>query len=395
MQLAGTLDLEQLISAMPGAVYWIDRHNVYQACNDLQALVFGLKSKDDIVGKKNSDLNNRTPEIYDNQHLTVMKNQKTQIFEEMITLTDGSYAMVLSHKIPLFDTTGQVIGLMGMWFDPVIQNDIQQTTRIDDTGIAHEIHVLLVEDQRFAADVTQIILNELHCEVQIASSASAARQYAKTKRFDLILMDIGLPDSDGYTTTQWIRTDRTSLNRRVPIIALTALADDQDKDRCLESGMNAILIKPIYRNKAIEILDIFVPKAMHKTKIPMAANDQTDWSKLSGKVIDLEKGAEMFNGNTELAKKMIGTLIADLDTEIDKLDQCYKSKNWDLLEAHVHKLRGGISYCGTPRLQEACARLEDHLHAGYQELAPLLYKQLLKEIDAVKTQSLSFLSPPQ
>jgi CheY-like chemotaxis protein len=367
MQIAGALDLEQLITTMPGAAYWIDRNNVYQACNDLQALVFGLKSKHDIVGKKNSDLNNRTPEIYDNQHLTVMKNQKTQIFEEMITLTDGSYAMVLSHKIPLFDTTGQVIGLMGMWFDPVIQNDIQQTIRVYDTAITHEIQVLVVEDQRFAADVTKIILNELHCEVQIASSASAARQYAKTKRFDLILMDIGLPDSDGYAATQWIRTDRTSLNRRVPIIALTALADDQDKDRCLESGMNAILIKPIYRNKAIEILDIFVPKAVNQTKI-----------------IDLEKGAEMFNGNTELAKKMIGTLIADLDTEIDKLDQSYKAKNWDLLEAGVHKLRGGISYCGTPRLQEACARLEDHLHAGYHELAPLLYKQLLKEIGAVK-----------
>jgi len=384
MQLPGAFDLEQLITTMPGAAYWIDRQNVYQACNDLQALVFGLKSKYDIVGKKNSDLINRTPEIYDNQHLTVMKNQKTQIFEEMITLTDGSYAMVLSHKIPLFDTTGQVIGLMGMWFDPVIQSDIQQTIRIYDTAIAHEIHVLVVEDQRFAADVTKIILNELHCEVQIASSASAARQYAKTKRFDLILMDIGLPDSDGYAVTQWIRTDRTSLNRRVPIIALTALADDQDKDRCLESGMNAILIKPIYRNKALEILDIFVPKAVNQTQIPVAANDQTDWSKLSGKIIDLEKGAEMFNGNTELAKKMIGTLIADLETEMDKLDQYYKAKNWDLLEAGVHKLRGGISYCGTPRLKEACARLEDHLHAGYHELAPLLYKQLLKEIGAVK-----------
>jgi CheY-like chemotaxis protein len=281
-----------------------------------------------------------------------------------------------------------------MWFDNAVQNDIEQRLKNDQVGVGYpssneypltkEIQVLVVEDQLFAADVTKIILNELNCKVQIATSASAALQYAKTQHFDLILMDIGLPDSDGYAATQWIRQDPASLNRRVPIIALTALADNQDKERCLESGMNAILIKPIYRNKAIEILDIFVPRAGDKIKIPVAANDHTDWSILPGKIIDLEIGAQMFNGNTELAKKMIGTLIADLETEIPKLDHCYKNKHWEALEAAVHKLRGGISYCGTPRLQEVFLRLENHLHAGYQGLAPLLYKQLLKEVDAVK-----------
>lgn len=386
MQIAGTLDLEQLIALMPGAVHWVDRHNVYQACNDLQAKIFGLKSKQEIIGKKNSDLPQRPAEIYDNQNLTVMKKKIPQTFEEMIALEDGRYAMVLSHKIPLFDTTGQVIGLIGMWFDSVIQNDIEKSlnTNIDAYPTSHHIQVLLVEDQPFAADVTQIILSELNCEVQIASSAAAAMQYAKTKHFDLILMDIGLPDANGYTTTEWIRQDPSSLNRRVPIVALTAIADTQDKERCLNAGMNAILIKPIYRDKALDILNVFVPRATDNSQIPIAANDDTHCSILSGKTIDLEMGAEMFNGNTELAKKMIGTLIADLDTEVHKLNQYYKTKQWENFEATVHKLRGGISYCGTPRLKEACAKLEDHLHAGYQDLAPLLYKQLLKEIEAVK-----------
>ncbi len=387
MQLSHSIDFEQLVAALPGLVHWVDKNNVYLGCNELQALVLGLHSRNDIIGKKNRDLNHRTPEIYDNQNLDVMNKKTPQVFEELVTLSDGTYAMILSHKIPLFDTTGQVIGLLAVSFDTVIQKDIEKTAAKadkEDEELDSQIRILLVEDQIFTAEVTKIILSELNCEVDVANSAKMAMVQAKSKKFDLIFMDIGLPDLDGYATTQWIRHNSLSLNKRVPIIALTALADNQDKERCMESGMNAILIKPIYKNKALDILHAFIPRISDKAKVPIAANDETDWSVLSGKIIDLELGSQMFNGNVELTKKMISTLIVNLSTELTALESSYKAKDWEKMENIVHRLRGAISYCGTPRLQEACARLENHLRAGYRELAPLLYKQLLKEIDAVK-----------
>jgi two-component system aerobic respiration control sensor histidine kinase ArcB len=246
------------------------------------------------------------------------------------------------------------------------------------------LQILLVEDHAFTAEVTKIILNEIDCQVTVACNAKTSIEYAKKHYFDLIFMDVGLPDLDGYQTTQWIRQNKESLNQRVPIVALTALADNQDKARCLAAGMNAVLIKPIYKARALDILNALVPRKTDNIEVPIAANDVTDWSVLSGKIIDLSLGAEMFNGNIELAKKMLSIFIIDLDIELEALELSYQKKEWEKFETVVRRLQGGISYCGTPRLQEACSRLENHLHAGYHELAPLLYKQFLREIEAVK-----------
>ena len=93
----------------------------------------------------------------------------------------------------------------------------------------------------------------------------------------------------------------------------------------------------------------------------------------------------------DLAKKMIDTFIANLPSELEILEKSYKKEDWSTIEKVVHQLRGNVSYCGMPRLQEACARLENHLKAGYRDLASLLYKQLLKEIESVKKEHLRIL----
>jgi two-component system aerobic respiration control sensor histidine kinase ArcB len=241
------------------------------------------------------------------------------------------------------------------------------------------LQILLIEDHGFTAEVTKIILSEIDCSVTIAYNAQAAIDLVQQRYFDLIFMDVGLPDLDGYETTQWIRQNPHSLNQAVPIVALTALADNQDKERCLKAGMNAVLIKPIYKSRALEILNALLPRFIHDSPVSLAAS----------KIIDLELGANMFNGNTDLAKQMLIAFIESLEVELEKLDLAYKSKSWEIFASLIRKLQGGISYCGTPRLQTACSRLEIHLRTGYHELSPLLYKQFLKEIAAVKEEHIA------
>src|SRR4051812_5059516 len=104
----------ELIAKMPGHVYWLDQNNVYQGCNDLQAKFLKLASRESIIGKRNDDL--LPPEIakiYNENNLAVMRSGVSKIFEEITTLPDQTQTIVLSHKSPLFDKDGQVIGLMG------------------------------------------------------------------------------------------------------------------------------------------------------------------------------------------------------------------------------------------------------------------------------------------
>src|SRR5207237_1330014 len=131
-------------------------------------------------------------------------------------------------------------------------------------------YILLVEDQPIAAEITKSMLSELNCEVDIATSAKTAIFQAQNKSYDLIFMDLGLPDLNGYETTKRIRLQELIKGRHVPIIALTVHADNQDRSYCFGAGMNAILTKPLFKEKAQDVLNAFIPK-IKELKIPVAA----------------------------------------------------------------------------------------------------------------------------
>ena len=115
------LDFEELVAEIPVHVYWLDRHNVYQGCNDIQAKSFSLVSRHEIIGKRNADLLTMTEEIADicNQNnLKVMETGEAVLVEEPIMWPDGRLGVVLTCKRPWFDKKTQaVIGLIGISLD--------------------------------------------------------------------------------------------------------------------------------------------------------------------------------------------------------------------------------------------------------------------------------------
>lgn len=104
--------------------------------------------------------------------------------------------------------------------------------------------VLLVEDTPIARKVAVIILNSLGCKIDIAEKGATAIEMATKNQYDLILMDIGLPDMDGLTVTKCIR-QRESKGKHVPIIALTAHSETSIKEQIFEVGLDDLLIKPL------------------------------------------------------------------------------------------------------------------------------------------------------
>ncbi len=112
--------LEQLMAVMPQHVYWLDKDNVYQGCNDNQAKAFGLNSRQEIVGKRNRDLaviKESIADAWDQNNLVVIESGVSMIIQEVSIVADGSYGTVLSHKIPLRDEKGLIIGLLGISID--------------------------------------------------------------------------------------------------------------------------------------------------------------------------------------------------------------------------------------------------------------------------------------
>ena len=117
--------------------------------------------------------------------------------------------------------------------------------------------VLMVEDLKIAQKVAKLILsNDLGCAVDIAETGAQALELANKNSYDLIFMDLGLPDIDGLTVTETIR--KNDYQPTVPIIALTAHGGDDCKTRCMEVGMNDFVVKPIRVEDGSRLIDKYI-----------------------------------------------------------------------------------------------------------------------------------------
>lgn len=123
-------------------------------------------------------------------------------------------------------------------------------------------NVLLVEDNALNQKIAKILLEELGCHVDIVDNGKQAIESNRIKQYDIIFMDVGLPDMDGISITKAIRKE--NIHQNVPIIALTAHALEQDRERCLQASMNDVLTKPI---KSVDLKRILAQCVDEKRKV--------------------------------------------------------------------------------------------------------------------------------
>lgn len=238
-------------------------------------------------------------------------------------------------------------------------------------------HVLLIEDQDMPREVAQELLKKLGCEVDIAKTGQAGILQSKAKKYDLIFMDIGLPDMNGNQAAKEIRIWEQVNDDYTPIVGLTAHVGPENKQQSIEAGMDAIFSKPLVKETALDILRAFV----YKTKVMIIQPTE----KISNnKIIDLELGAKLVGKDAAFAKSMIATLVETFPDEIKAIKTAYKQQNWDKVYDVAHRVNGGVSYCGTPRLQKAASTLQTYLNSGKTKDREMLYQKFLDEIDAVK-----------
>ena len=152
----------------------------------------------------------------------------------------------------------------------LLEGDLQQTfshTDRLDVGEEPTLHaqVLLVEDNPVNRDVAKFMLQDLGCETTMADNGRIAVDAAGNKRFDLVLMDIQMPEMDGIEATRIMRARERSSGRHMPIIALTAHAMSHERENLLAEGMDDVLAKPYTLDQLRAVLQRWLPRAEIKT----------------------------------------------------------------------------------------------------------------------------------
>ena len=256
---------------------------------------------------------------------------------------------------------------------------LEATHQLKEAG---QSYVLVVEDQEIAAMIVRNHLLALNCEVDVAKDGKTACELAQDNAYDLIFMDIGLPDMTGLEVTKFIRTHELAKKSPVPIVALTAHVDKESKQHCIDVGMNAVFSKPLVKEKAEDILNAFIPtrKQRYNTLLTADLNDK-NLSKQEAKIVDIEYAKKQLGGDEKLVHKMLTLFVESIPEELENLQSAYEKKDWLTIKEIAHKLKGGCCYIGTLRLNLICLQFETAVKSGQTELFVDLYNQMLIEIE--------------
>ncbi|WP_347251832.1 response regulator [Legionella sp.] len=251
-----------------------------------------------------------------------------------------------------------------------------------------QYRVLVVEDNPIAQTVAKSILAQLNCQADIAESGNKAVEMWKAGAYDLIFMDIGLPDIDGYQVTHLIRVQELAKKSHTPIIALTAHVGDENKKRCIDAGMNAVLTKPLTVKSCTDIVDAFIPgKHPHKTQVSLNyfsdLPQQTDelFNLSPFPLLDIKEGIKTTGSKTALADMLTFMVNESLPDDLAAMKKAHAAQDWDKTQQLAHKIKGGAVYVGTVRIKMACQYLERYWKTGQRNLLEELYQQILKVIE--------------
>ena len=143
---------------------------------------------------------------------------------------------------------------LGIFNVGVVEDSTQSYTLTSKESIAKQSQILLVEDNKINQKLAMVLLGKLGYQVDLAENGLEAINSTKSKRYDLILMDMQMPEMGGVDATRHIRL-LDEYNAHVPIVALTANAMNSDNEDCIEAGMNDFLTKPINRDRLIRCLE--------------------------------------------------------------------------------------------------------------------------------------------
>ena len=261
------------------------------------------------------------------------------------------------------------------------------------------LHVLLAEDNEINQDVAGELLRGVGVEFTLAVNGRKAVELALSQDFDGVLMDIQMPELDGYEASREIRKKLDT--KQLPIVAMTANAMAGDREKALEAGMCDHVPKPIDPNQLYATMRRWFK---HSAARPANAATDTDSStevsvdpealptKLDG--IDIEAGLRRVVGNQQLYRKLLLKFRAHQSDSATEIRQAISENDWELAHRLAHTVKGVAGNIGADDLHAAATQVDLLCKEQNQEpLEPALYAyeqelvRVSKAIDDLNTET--------
>ena len=249
------------------------------------------------------------------------------------------------------------------------------------------IRVLVAEDNLTNQEIALAILESAGIFVEIAKNGKEAVEAVHRSHFDAVLMDIQMPEMDGYEATKIIRQD--SRFTSIPIIAMTAHAMKGDEEKCLEAGMDGYISKPINQERLFYIIwksmgrqepiSAKEPEAVSEETVVAEAGELPD--RLPG--INIKDALKMLNIDKDIFKGILIKFLGSNKDTMSKIRSAFESEDWESLMQSAHSLKGSSANIGANDLREAAYELEKASKDGVVK-PPALF--LIEKVEAALKQ---------
>ena len=308
---------------------------------------------------------------------------------------EATIIMLSSAALPEHADRCQALGIARYMIKPIIESELLETVLVEFGPSAEQnlvspspslessptgprLKVLLVEDGLINQRVAVGFLQSQGHEVIVANDGVEAVEAMRCERFDIVLMDLQMPNMDGYAATAQIRADEQREGRHTPIIAMTAAAMKGDREKCLRSGMDGYIAKPIdsqqlYRaltqhgsasqgnqhddeSKTTDTAEAFPDQA--SADIPDPYDPQV-WS--------CELASQRIPGGPDAVAELARLFVSESQTLLDTIRKAQDAQDAGSLERAAHTLKSSAGLFAAEPLVSAARRIEEKTRKGELE----------------------------
>jgi len=232
--------------------------------------------------------------------------------------------------------------------------------------------ILLAEDHPVNQRLAVRLLEKWGHQVVLASNGRQALSLLEEHTFDLILMDVQMPEMSGLEASRAIRQGEQGSGRRIPIVAMTAHAMKGDRERCLESGMDHYLTKPLNSSALFDLIEE-IDQAARSTPTPLPAG--------GGPAFDLNRALARMDGDLDLLKELVGIFLQDAPVLLQRIEDSLTQKDARGMERAAHALKGSVGNFAADTTQELARRLENLGRTNRVEEALPVLAELKQELE--------------
>jgi two-component system, sensor histidine kinase and response regulator len=219
-----------------------------------------------------------------------------------------------------------------------------------------QVRILVAEDNPMNQKLAMALLTRAGYPAEIMENGKLVVDALKKTSYDLIFMDVQMPEMDGFEATKIIR-EMEGEKKHTPIIAMTAHAMKGDRERCLKVGMDDYITKPIEPKEMFKAIEKWSKTTDKKDRIRSLRKPKEE---VQGKNIplDLETTLKRFDGDFGFFKELMSEFLSNITQQLQILNQAVKAGDAKLVEREAHTIKGAAGNLGAKNLAESALKLE-------------------------------------